>query len=200
MSKIPIYLAVLLFLNVANAYGLEKLKLNKEYSFENKSGRTLTKHENEFVLEARGVKDVRSSSESFLSESNWILTFGVTGDKDEILGDIGVISGVAVPELGLNGGFKVGSEFSFGENFFIGPKIGFEMNFAVISTKLNIINYTDFKKYDPRITPEIGLSIWGYVNLTYGYNIKLLKNNIDNVPTNRLSLSFNIPLTTSPAP
>jgi hypothetical protein len=135
----------------------------------------------------------------FNKDNDWIISIGGAFGKKSYVGDIGVISGAAVEGMGTMG-FRIGSEFSLNDNFFIAPKVGAEFNFFFISAKMSLINYTDFKHYEPKITPEIGLSIVGFLNFTYGYNIPLSQRRMENVPTYRFSVILNIPLSTHPAP
>lgn len=145
------------------------------------------------------TKEVAKSHGIFDTENDWIISIGGVFGNKSYIGDIGVISGVAVENM-TTAGFRMGSEFSLNENFFIAPKVGAELNLVLISAKMSFINYTDFKYYEPKITPEIGLSIVGVLNFTYGYNIPLSKKRIEHVPTHRFSVILNIPLSTHPAP
>lgn len=155
------------------------------------------------ILDTEGMLEIKELEEVndalFDPNNDWIISFGTAFAKNCVIGEFGVINGAAIESIGMIG-FRMGSEFSLNKNFYIGPKVGFEADFAFISAKLNLINYTDFNYYEPKLTPEIGLSIAGYLNVTYGYNISLTSKRIEHIPTHRISITINIPLSTHPAP
>jgi hypothetical protein len=89
---------------------------------------------------------------------------------------------------------KIGSEFTFdNKNLIIGPKLSFEYADEILGTRINIINYTNFKTQDWRVTPEIGISISAIIDIYYGYNIPLTSDRIIGVSGNRVSLTVNLP-------
>jgi len=89
---------------------------------------------------------------------------------------------------------KLGSEFTFdNNNLILGPKISIENVFWLLGTRLNVIDYTDFKQQDWRFTPEIGISFGGLLSIYYGYNIPLSNKRINSVSENRITLTVNLP-------
>lgn len=147
--------------------------------------------ESEEASEAEGI--------FFQKDNDWMLSFGGVFQGNRVLGEIGIMNGIAIESF-YTAGLKMGTEISFNDNFYIAPKIGIELNLLFVSAKASLINYTDFKHYEPKLTPEIGLSILGYLNLTYGYNISLTSKHIANVPTHRITLSAVIPFFTHSLP
>ena len=93
-------------------------------------------------------------------------------------------------------GIKVASEFNFDVNhFYIAPKIAYEVNLPLISGRLSIIDYTNFFYHDLKITPEIGITYGGFINLHYGYNISLTEKTNNRIPfvgTYRVTLTINL--------
>lgn len=93
-----------------------------------------------------------------------------------------VISG---PRIGIESHLKQNSKVH-------APKIGYEISGSIICLRGNLINYNFNGKNDLRILPEIGLSLFGAVNLTYGYNIPITNYEIVNLSRNRFTLTFNL--------
>lgn len=142
------------------------------------------------MLEIKKLEGI--DEQLFDDDYKWHLSLGTAFAKNSFIGEVGVIYGFTNP-IGIMG-LKIGSEFLLNTNFCMGPKIGAEIDIALLSTRLSLINYTNFKAYEPKITPEIGFSILGYVNITYGYNIPLTPKRIKHIPTHRLSITVNLPL------
>jgi len=74
----------------------------------------------------------------------------------------------------------------------IGPKIGYEITAGLIGLAADITYYTDFDRESLMVTPKAGLSILGFANLFYGYNINLSDDRFKIISRNRFSLVFNI--------
>lgn len=119
--------------------------------------------------------------------------------QKEIFGELNIIiGGIAnegqskIPIVGV-GGLRVGFETNLKSNtdFIIAPKIGVELSAAIISMRLSAINYFKDNESEFRILPELGISLNGSVNLTYGYGISF-KNTINGISNHRLGLSINI--------
>lgn len=85
----------------------------------------------------------------------------------------------------------VETNFLYNEDFIIAPKIGFEYSVLILTFRLTGINYFQNSNSNFYIYPEVGISLGGSVNLTYGYNS--LKNcEIDGLSKHRIGLSINI--------
>lgn len=76
--------------------------------------------------------------------------------------------------------------------FIIGPKVGYEFTAGLFGIATDLTYYTDFSDYTFMVTPKIGLSLLGSVNLFYGYNIPLSPEEFKSISRNRFSLTFNL--------
>ncbi|MCB0398174.1 MAG: hypothetical protein KDD26_00855 [Winogradskyella sp.] len=97
-----------------------------------------------------------------------------------------------IPIVGFEG-FRTGVETNLksNEDFVIAPKLGYEISITFFSIRLSALNYFKNKESEFRILPELGASIGGMFNLTYGYGISF-KNSINGISNHRLSLSINL--------
>ena len=109
-----------------------------------------------------------------------------------LFGNVTVIDG-KIPVIGVDG-FRIGFETNLrdGHNHTIAPKIGYEISATVFMVRLSAINYFQNKNSEFRLLPEIGISMLGWVNLTYGYGIPFNNGNLNNVSHHRVGLSFNL--------
>jgi len=57
--------------------------------------------------------------------------------------------------------------------------------------RLSALNYFQNQQSEFRILPEVGASLGGMFNLTYGYGISF-KNSINGISNHRLSFSINL--------
>ena len=74
----------------------------------------------------------------------------------------------------------------------IGPKIGYEVTAGLIGLAADLTYYTDFDNESLMLTPKAGISLLGFANLFYGYNINLSDYQFALISRNRFSLVFNI--------
>jgi hypothetical protein len=74
----------------------------------------------------------------------------------------------------------------------IGPKIGYEFTAGLIGLAADMTYYTDFDRESLMVTPKAGLSLLGFANLFYGYNIFLSDDRFGIISRNRFSLVFNV--------
>lgn len=58
-------------------------------------------------------------------------------------------------------------------------KASFEFATMIFGTRMNLINYTEFKSNQISFLPEIGLSYSGTFSIMYGYNLFLTDNKFD---------------------
>lgn len=77
-------------------------------------------------------------------------------------------------------------------DFILGPKIGYEITAGLIGLAADVTYYTDFDRESLVVTPKAGLSVLGFANLFYGYNITLSEDSFKSISKNRFSLVFNI--------
>ena len=84
-------------------------------------------------------------------------------------------------------------------NFLIGPKLGYEFTAGVFGGSLDVTYFID-QNYGPEnkdrnawvTTPKVGISILGFADLFYGYEIPLSSERITSISRNRFSLVFNL--------
>ena len=84
-------------------------------------------------------------------------------------------------------------------NFLIGPKLGYEFTAGLFGASLDVTYFID-QNYGPEnldrnawvTTPKVGISILGFADLFYGYEIPLSSERISSISRNRFSLTFNI--------
>lgn len=90
-------------------------------------------------------------------------------------------------------GPMIGIESNLNQDHWIyAPKIGFQAAALLMTFRGSVINYIDKGHTDLRILPEIGIGLMGAINLTYGYNIPLLKFEIPTISRHRISLTINL--------
>jgi hypothetical protein len=78
------------------------------------------------------------------------------------------------------------------EDPIIGPKLGYEVTAGLFGLAADVTYYTDFTRESVVLTPKAGISILGFADLFYGYNIQLSDDIFKSVSRNRFSLVFNI--------
>ena len=74
----------------------------------------------------------------------------------------------------------------------IGPKIGYEFTAGMIGVAADVTYYTNFDQESLVFTPKAGVSLLGFANLFYGFNMKLSDYQFPLISRNRFSLVFNI--------
>ena len=72
-----------------------------------------------------------------------------------------------------------------------GQKITYSYNLLFLRGEAGLINYTDGKNIDPRLTFGFGLTVFGFFNEMVNFSIPLTRNKIDDVPQFLFSLQFN---------
>lgn len=73
----------------------------------------------------------------------------------------------------------------------IAPKIGFEVAQLIIITRLSFIDYIKGNQSELRIVPEVGLTLLGLVNITYGYGQRINATRIEGISAHRFGVSIN---------
>ena len=112
-------------------------------------------------------------------------------DANVLVGHYIAIDG-KIPLIGING-WRAGLESSFDfDNHIIGPKVGLDFSFLPVSARLSAINYFQDDKSQLRLLPELGISIGGAVNLSYGYGQKIIGDKIYKLSYHRVSLTVNL--------
>lgn len=84
-------------------------------------------------------------------------------------------------------------------NLLLGPKVGYELTAGIVGVAVDVTYFMDHN-YDNEgtnrnslvLTPKVGLTILGFVNFFYGYQIPLSDKEITTLYRNRFSLVFNL--------
>ncbi len=93
-----------------------------------------------------------------------------------------------VPLVGIQG-VRIGLETDC--NTIIAPKIGYEFNPMIYVLRFSAVNYFQNANSEFRIVPELGLSFYSWMNLTYGYGFSIGNDRISDIGHHRFSLTFN---------
>jgi hypothetical protein len=78
------------------------------------------------------------------------------------------------------------------DDYIVGAKAGYEVVAGLFGVAADITYYTDFNRESVVATPKAGVSVFGFVNLFYGYNITLSQDEFKSIDRNRFSLTFNL--------
>ncbi len=110
-----------------------------------------------------------------------------------LIGDVTVRASDKIPVVGVDG-FRIGVETNLrdGHNHTIAPKVGYEFAYTVFALRLSAVNYFQNGNSEFRMLPEVGISVLGWLNLTYGYGIPFNNGHLNNVSNHRVGLSFNL--------
>jgi len=100
---------------------------------------------------------------------------------------------ILVHPLGLSSFSKyVTSEVIVRDNHVVvGPKAGIELTAGLLGFAGDVTYYTDGHAGSIVATPKAGLSIYGFVNLFYGYNFSLSNDSFNYIAHNRFSITVN---------
>lgn len=77
-------------------------------------------------------------------------------------------------------------------DFIFGTKLGYEITAGLLGVAADVTYYTDSYKDSWMLTPKAGISVLGFANLFYGYNLVLSDESFKSIDKNRFSLTFNI--------
>lgn len=129
----------------------------------------------------------------FAFSSGLILQGNLFADVNIMIGKVTIDLDSKIPFVGIQG-FRLGFESNFldNENYTIAPKIGYEISPMLFTLRFSAVNYFQNGNSEFRILPELGLSLGGWANLTYGYGIAFKNENLNNVSNHRISLTFNL--------
>lgn len=86
----------------------------------------------------------------------------------------------------------IGTEFRIGQDFIVGPKVGFWFS-GGIAFGLNAIYYTDFDDGALVFRPEIGFGLFG-LKLVYGYNWNLTNKDFKGINSHFGGITFSFPV------
>jgi len=101
--------------------------------------------------------------------------------------------------LASHGGYMTVDVFVDNKNLLLGPKLGYEFTAGFLGIAADVTYFIDHnynENGDSRrawaFTPKVGLSILGFANLFYGYQIPISSEKISTIYRNRFSLIFNL--------
>ena len=78
------------------------------------------------------------------------------------------------------------------EDFILGTKLGYEITAGLLGIAADVTYYSDFDEDSFVLTPKAGVSVLGFANLFYGYNVVLSDHSFKSIDKNRFSLTFNL--------
>jgi hypothetical protein len=71
-------------------------------------------------------------------------------------------------------------------------KLGYEYYYLIFAGRINIVNYTDFIHDQIAFRPEVGLTVFSKLTITYGYNFYLTGKDIFDIRGHTLSINIGI--------
>ncbi len=81
-------------------------------------------------------------------------------------------------------------EFSYLDNLILAPKVQGRVHFYFVNASLSALYYSNLKdKYAVKLRPEIGVGLWS-LDMNYGYNIGIVKNEFEKVNKHVLSVKY----------
>jgi hypothetical protein len=92
--------------------------------------------------------------------------------------DFGGDEVVQAPVWYYHGPFvETGVSFKDKRNYMVN-KLGYEGFFLIFGGRMNVIHQTDFSAHQFSLRPELGLSLFSVLTITYGYNVNVNKSNL----------------------
>ena len=93
-------------------------------------------------------------------------------------------------------GVKASTEFLFGPTSkYIAPKAGVQFDLLFFGARLSLADYTDLRTHDFRLSPEVGLTALGLIDVFYKWNVPLTKAQFAEVPRESITATLNLDLT-----
>lgn len=91
-------------------------------------------------------------------------------------------------------GFAIGSDIKLSNSFLMAPKVTLEYRYLIGIVRLGYLYYTDFnRKFENRVSAEIGFSLIGFADLTYVHTFGF-NNDPFNLGNDYLNLTISFPL------
>lgn len=110
--------------------------------------------------------------------------------------ELNFLAGRYISEMGGNAfpGVRLGVETNFrqGSDGYFAPKAGFELSGMIICLRGTAMACVQRSGIQFRLVPEIGVSLAGFVNLTYGYAFALNRPEGFGLAHHRVALSLNL--------
>lgn len=101
--------------------------------------------------------------------------------------------------LASHGGYVTVDVFLDDSNLLLGPKAGYEFTAGILGVAADVTYFIDHNYTEDGgnrrswvFTPKAGLTIFGFADLFYGYQIPLSEERITSIYRNRFSLVFNL--------
>lgn len=137
------------------------------------------------------IRELGVSPDSFIGGPR----FNYMQGKD---GFLGAAFNLGWHELGIlplkHFGFAIGSDIKLSNSLLMAPKITLEYLYYFGLVRVGYLCYTDFgRKLDNRISAEIGISLWSFVDLTYVHTFGF-NNNPFNLGNDYFNLTISLPL------
>jgi len=156
---------------------------------------------NTHILLAQADSVTHPPFERYWTKSRVIPKVGV-GAMDRAFLEVGIqLHSIYRHPLTLlsHGPYSTVDVFIDDSNLLLGPKIGYEVTAGLIGAAADLTYFIDHNyngeggnRQAVMITPKIGLSVFGFANLFYGYSIPLSEETIGTISRHRFSLVFNI--------
>ena len=144
---------------------------------------------------------VTSPFERYWTRPRTVPKFGV-GVQDRAFVEIGLQyqSIYKLPlSLASHGGYVTVDVFVDKSNLLLGPKAGYEVTAGIIGIAADFTYFIDHNYSEEGrnrrswvFTPKAGLTIFGFADLFYGYQIPLSEERITTIYRHRFSLVFNL--------
>lgn len=78
------------------------------------------------------------------------------------------------------------------DKFLLGPKVGYAFGAGAAAADVSVAYYTDFSRGQLVLTPALGIGAFGFVNLLYGYNLRMGGSRFEAVGRHRFSISSHL--------
>jgi len=151
---------------------------------------------------SKGIDTTRATLDSKLTDYAWSIKAGYIYQADNLF-EIGILRQKYHQDLYYHpgqifgtSGPSVACEVNIDKEI-IGPKIAYETHIMFITAKANLIYYTDFSESSLCLTPELGITLFGFVVLSSRYAIPfynkelLFDDSFDNVGA---AITINFPI------
>lgn len=140
-----------------------------------------------------GPSSSRDSS-SWDGRNRWTAQIGYSSQRRASTGVTtdGLLAGVTYGkgEYGIHFGPGVGIEY-LPKRGVLAPKFWYEVEFIYVTGRLDVGYYRYQASTDLRLTPQIGLSLFGWLNAYYGYQVPLTHQELYFLARHRFAFTFN---------
>ncbi len=102
-----------------------------------------------------------------------------------------VLNGYLVPKL-LVSPYLAINYIPQNQNAIWGQKLGFEFDAYFVSSKVSVTRYSQNNNTQFIFTPEIGMSLFTMLNITYGHNFSISNYSFNQISQNQISIGINL--------